>query len=136
MVLCLLLEALRTPVPAAADRVPALDAVERFWQQFTPDAPLRLFGEWTVNRMAAQCDLGATKFAEYTRMLTGLTPGRYLLRCRLERAARLIVEHADWSITRVATAVGMYTSQYFSTAFRRQFGRSPRAYRRTQAGEG
>ncbi len=58
----------------------------------------------------------------------GLSPIGYHLRLRLRRACRLL-ESRELPITEVAYRAGFCDSNYFSRAFRRVMGVSPRAYR-------
>ena len=59
----------------------------------------------------------------------GLSPIAYLNRYRVRQAKRLL-EAGDSSITAVADAVGFASSGYFTDAFRREVGMSPREYQR------
>ena len=59
----------------------------------------------------------------------GVTPHQYLLRSRLRRAARQLVED-DRSITEVALDCGFADLSNFVRSFRRAAGASPRAFRR------
>lgn len=63
----------------------------------------------------------------FTREL-GLPPWEYLNRYRIKRAKELL-RRTDESITAIAARVGFADSAYFSRVFRKQVGRSPRAYR-------
>jgi AraC family L-rhamnose operon regulatory protein RhaS len=102
--------------------------VELFWKDLGDD-PEQLALEWTVRGMARRCGLGATAFTHYTRQLTNATPMRHLRRRRLAAAARLLREQPDRGVTDVALAVGFASSQYFATAFRAEYGRSPKVFR-------
>jgi AraC-like DNA-binding protein len=84
---------------------------------------------WTLDKMAYQCGLGATAFADYCRRITNRTPAKYLVQCRVEAAKKLLARHPEMSVTDVAFACGFQTSQYFATVFLRQTRRSPRAWR-------
>lgn len=86
--------------------------------------------EWSVGKMAQRCGLGTTQFVRYSRQLTNLTPMQYLNTCRLETAARMLVDLPERSVIDVALDCGFSSSQYFATVFRRQFGCTPRAFRR------
>jgi AraC-like DNA-binding protein len=58
------------------------------------------------------------------------SPAARIRRRRLERAAELLVireQHAH--VEKIAQQCGFVSSEYFSRAFRREFGLSPRAYR-------
>ncbi|MCC6355784.1 MAG: helix-turn-helix domain-containing protein, partial [Verrucomicrobiae bacterium] len=45
---------------------------------------------------------------------------------RLARGACLLRDHPEMPIKQIADACGFATGQYFATAFKRHFGRSPR----------
>ncbi len=109
----------------------SLSSSQRTVQLFLDDLgahPEHLLLEWSAQEMAASCGLGVTQFVHHVRQLTNSTPLQYINRCRLERAAALLSDPAR-SITDIALDCGFSTSQYFATAFHRQFGCSPRAYR-------
>jgi len=59
---------------------------------------------------------------------TGFTPHEYLHHRRIEEAQRRLAETAD-EVTAIAHELGFSSSQYFSTAFRRQTGLTPGEYR-------
>ncbi|WP_407649166.1 helix-turn-helix transcriptional regulator [Devosia algicola] len=82
--------------------------------------------------MANTCALGRTQFAKHCKDLTNMSPIEYLLSCRIQRAAVLLTQDLDMSITDVSGACGFDSSQYFSNAFRKSIGNSPRKYRETQ----
>lgn len=58
----------------------------------------------------------------------GVAPGAYVRRRRLARATQYLRE-SERSVTEVAFACGFTDSNYFARAFRREHGRSPRAWR-------
>ncbi len=87
---------------------------------------------WTLGTMAAQCGMGITTFSKYCRELVNAGPVEYLNHCRLDRAARLMRETAERSITDIAFESGFNSSQYFATAFRKRFRATPREYRQAR----
>jgi len=87
---------------------------------------------WTIETMAHQCGLGETRFLHYCRELTNLTPIRYLNQCRVETAARLLVEQPQRNVTEVAFDCGFSSSQYFATVFVQHFQCTPSQYRRVK----
>lgn len=87
-------------------------------------------GPWTLDAMAAHCGLRRSRFAHYTRDLTGLTPVEYLTACRVAAARRLLREEPDRPVTGIAFDCGFQSSQYFANVFRRLTGVAPGAYRR------
>jgi AraC family 4-hydroxyphenylacetate 3-monooxygenase operon regulatory protein len=84
----------------------------------------------TTEEMASACGLKPTRFVELVRSQTNLTPLRFLNNCRLEFAAKLLLEQDDASITDVALTSGFSSSQYFATTFNLRYGCSPREFRR------
>ena len=58
----------------------------------------------------------------------GMTPNDYLLRCRIQRASKLLTK-TDQTITQIALEAGFSSSQYFSQVFKRYTGLSPHDYR-------
>jgi signal transduction histidine kinase/DNA-binding LacI/PurR family transcriptional regulator/AraC-like DNA-binding protein len=66
---------------------------------------------------------------------TGLAPGSYLNRYRIQKARCLLVEN-DLSITAVMGSVGFSDSSYFTRVFRREVGMSPSEYQRIKRGNG
>lgn len=64
---------------------------------------------------------------------SGATPRQYILHQRLDRAAHLLqggVNVCGPAITEIAYTAGFSDLSYFSRAFARRFGSSPRAFRR------
>ena len=55
----------------------------------------------------------------------GSTPGRFMLKARLDRAARLI-RQTDLSVAEVSQACGFVSPSHFSKVYREAFARSPR----------
>lgn len=70
----------------------------------------------------------------YLQMLfatLGTTPSAYLLNRRLELAAACLRRGHPQAISQVAYSVGFADLSYFCRTFRRRFGVTPRAYRRS-----
>jgi AraC family transcriptional regulator, positive regulator of tynA and feaB len=68
--------------------------------------------------------------AQFARQ--GQSFGRYLWQRRLQRAAELLRAPAAPRITEVAHACGFEDSSHFARAFRRRFGQTPGAWRRSR----
>ncbi len=78
--------------------------------------------------VARAAGMSSYHFHRSFRQLYGATPHQYLLRYRLERAARLLAD-SDASVTDIGLSVGFDNAAAFSTSFRGCFGLSPRAFR-------
>jgi AraC-like DNA-binding protein len=85
---------------------------------------------WSLGKMAEQCGMGITAFSEYCRELVNIGGMEYLNHCRLDHAARQMQACPTRPITDIAFECGFNSSQYFATAFRKRFKKTPRAFRR------
>jgi AraC family L-rhamnose operon regulatory protein RhaS len=107
---------------------PELASTRRSVDLFLQSLPEHLDYPWSLDTMAEHCGLGRSRFAHYCEELTNLSPARYLLRCRLETAARLLRTDPERSVTEVALSCGFGSSQYFANAFRQAYGLTPSNY--------
>lgn len=82
-----------------------------------------------VGRLAAAAGYSRHHFSRLFSASEGVSPGRYLVRLRLNEALRML-EHTDDPIKQIAHRCGFADPNYFSKAFRRVFGISPRDVRR------
>jgi AraC-like DNA-binding protein len=89
---------------------------------------------WTVASLAERLALSRSKFAARFKTVVGDTPLGYLTRLRLHRAAAKLRDEPDLSLPAIAHSVGYQTDAAFSKSFKRQFGASPGAYRRSSNG--
>lgn len=102
--------------------------VELFLTELQHNAAQRC-RSWTILEMSECCGLGVTHFVNLCRQITNRTPAQYLLWCRLEAAREMLTQQPTIPVTEVAFACGFSSSQYFSTAFRREIGTSPMSIR-------
>lgn len=86
-------------------------------------------GENSVEAMAVRAHMSPRHFARAFRAETGITPGRYVERVRLEAARRRLEDTAD-SIATVATACGFGTPETMRRVFLRTLEVGPAEYRR------
>ncbi|HEY8467378.1 MAG TPA: helix-turn-helix transcriptional regulator [Solirubrobacterales bacterium] len=111
------------------ERDEALASPRRSVALFLEELDERLGEPWTLASMASACGLGRTQFSHYCRELTNMSPIEHLNFRRLSRAAELLRERPSASVTEIAFECGFRSSQYFATAFRRQFGVTPSGWR-------
>ncbi|WP_184556495.1 GlxA family transcriptional regulator [Streptomyces paradoxus] len=104
-----------------AQREPLRD-VQR-WITDHPDADL------CVETLAARARLSPRHFARAFRAETGMTPGRYVDRVRLEHARRLLEDTAG-GVEEIARSSGYGTPEAMRRAFVRTLGTPPAEYRR------
>jgi transcriptional regulator GlxA family with amidase domain len=100
--------------------------------------PLREVQQWitehpgedlSVESLAARARLSPRHFARAFQGETGMTPGRYVDRVRLEHARRRLEESAD-GIEEISRSCGYGTPEAMRRAFVRTLGAAPAEYRR------
>ncbi len=82
-----------------------------------------------TEKLAQMAGLSISHFERRFRLAFGSSPHQYLLRVRMENAARMLRE-TEQSITKIAQACGFYDHAHFSRSFHRLMNLSPSAYRR------
>jgi len=88
----------------------------------------------TLERIAREAGLSPFHFLRLFSKTLGVTPHQYLVRSRLRRAARLLVDDGE-AVTDVAMDCGFGDLSNFVRTFRRAAGVSPRAFRRLARGD-
>jgi AraC-like DNA-binding protein len=84
---------------------------------------------WTVDEMAALVGLGTTSFSDKVKSFTGFSPMNYLINIRISEAIKLLKKpHAH--MTNIALETGFYSSQHFSTTFKKLTGYTPSQFRK------
>ncbi|MEV4859986.1 GlxA family transcriptional regulator [Streptomyces ossamyceticus] len=102
-----------------------------------PPTPLRQWGRITehpggdlsVETLAARARLSPRHFARAFQAETGMTPGRYVDRVRLEHARRLLEDTSD-GVEEISRACGYGTPEAMRRAFVKALGTAPAEYRR------
>ena len=85
--------------------------------------------EIRVEDLAARSRLPQARFFREFKALTGVTPKDYVLRLKIEEAARMLERDPSCPVTAIAHQLGFSSSQYFATVFRRYLRASPGDYR-------
>ncbi|MDI3418406.1 helix-turn-helix transcriptional regulator [Streptomyces luteolus] len=91
--------------------------------------------ELDLDATAARAGYSRSHFVRAFKAVYGETPGQYLSRRRIERAAEML-RTADLTVTEICNLVGFSSLGTFSTRFREQTGLSPSEYRRENVGRG
>ncbi|MBW5449247.1 response regulator [Cohnella sp. CFH 77786] len=84
--------------------------------------------ELTLSFLAEMFHLNETYLSGLFKQTAGMTFSDYVTKLRLTKAARLLEEN-ELKLTDIATLVGYSSSSYFSTAFKKFYGISPKEYR-------
>lgn len=90
--------------------------------------------ELALSSLAELFHLNENYLSGLFKQHTGTPFSEYVTRLRLEKAASLLKEN-ELKLTDIATLVGYSSSSYFSTAFKKHYGISPKEYRETAAKE-
>ena len=85
--------------------------------------------QWTVEEMAGLVGLGTTSFTEKVKNYTGFSPLNYLITIRISEAIKLLKKQ-DLNVTDIALDTGFYSSQHFSTTFKKLTGYTPSEFRK------
>lgn len=85
--------------------------------------------DWTLAQLADQATMSRPTFARRFRNVASMTPGDFLLRMRMWRAAELL-ESTRSVCSDIGATVGYRSEAAFVRAFKRVVGAPPAAYRR------
>lgn len=83
----------------------------------------------TVQDLASLVHLSVSQFERKFRSLFHVTPVQYLIKHRINRACRMLVEGGT-KITEIAAACGFYDHSHFIRQFTKALGTSPHEYRK------
>lgn len=83
---------------------------------------------FALERLAKECGLSVSRLAHLFRDQIGVPPRQFLEDLRLQRAA-LLLRSTNLRIGEIAEGVGYPDAFYFSSRFRKAFGKSPSGYR-------
>ena len=89
----------------------------------------RLTENLSVDTICSQLLLSRNLLFSTVKKETGMTPGQYVQAKRLERAQELL-RGQEHSIAEIAELCGISDYNYFSRVFKKEFGVSPREYRK------
>lgn len=74
--------------------------------------------------------MSRTKFYNKVKAVTGQTPLEFIQTMRLKRAAVMLRDNKDMSITDISYSLGFASVRHMSRCFKDKFGKSPQTYRR------
>lgn len=87
--------------------------------------------QWSVEEMAATLGMGTTLFNVRVKTFTGFTPINYLINLRIAESIKLL-RKPSLNLTDIALDTGFYSSQHFSTTFKKLTGYTPSEFRKKQ----
>ena len=92
-----------------------------------------LSGELSIESLSERLYVSKNKLYKSFHSYYGLTVGEYILRARMTRAEELLRE-SEMPIFLVSESVGIQNYTYFSRLFKKRYGISPLAYRKSTSG--
>ena len=84
--------------------------------------------DWTVGELADTCGCCSEYLIRQFKASIGITPYAYISRCRVERAASLLLRTDD-GVAQIAEQVGWGELSHFARRFKQYYGISASAYR-------
>lgn len=90
--------------------------------------------DWSLTDLGTHCHLNPSYLVRLFKADVGLSPIAYLNRCRLERAAGLML-HTVLPVAEVAAQLGWFDPNLFARRFRAAYGMSPSEYRKRFGGK-
>ncbi len=78
--------------------------------------------------LATHFAMSKSTLTRQLKKVTGMTPKKYLLEMRLEKARKLLDQNNKLSINQLASNVGFSDSRHFSRSFKNRFGKLPSEY--------
>ena len=84
----------------------------------------------SLTELATQLNLSTFHFARLFKKSLGLSPHKYILQTRIERAKKLIISQ-HLPLSNVALQAGFYDQTHFGKAFKKYVGISPKAFSRS-----
>ncbi len=83
--------------------------------------------DFNVEKLTEEVGISRAQLHRKMKEITGISTGEFIRNLRLQQAARLIRE-GKINITQVAYAVGFNNQTYFSTVFKKYYGKTPTEY--------
>ena len=83
--------------------------------------------DFNVDRLAEMMAMGRTKFYGKVKELTGMSPNKYLMQQRMQKAADLLAD-GELNVAEVSYRVGIQDPSYLNKCFKAQFGVAPSKY--------
>lgn len=92
--------------------------------------------EFNINMFAREMGIARTNLFAKIKAITGQTPNEFISTIRLKKAAILLKNNPELSISEISDRVGFNSSRYFSKCFKDQYHISPVSYRKGKAQDG
>lgn len=115
--------------PAASSRQPLTGGLSKLWLRRALEyIHANLEHDIHLDELAAVAGLSSFHFAKVFKQSTGITPHRYVLQRRLERAKELL-RNPEISLTEASLQSGFADQSHLTNVFRRFVGVTPSRFR-------
>jgi len=115
---------LNWPVQRIAGESIKLNQIDRISQKIRENP----FERFTVEGLAEELNCSMDHFIRQFRFCKGITPGEFILRCRMQTATDLL-RYTDSSISDIAEQLGYPDVYSFSKQFHKRIGEPPSVFR-------
>lgn len=88
-------------------------------------------GGCSFKEIAQRLNMSYSHFRREFKNKTGVSPGEYLHRVRLQRTCELL-ESTDLMLKEIAEKLGYYSAFHLSADFKSRMGKSPSAWKKTR----
>jgi AraC-like DNA-binding protein len=80
---------------------------------------------FTTETLAQEMAISRRQLNRKIKEYTGLTPNKYIVEIRLQKARNLFEQSPDLTVKEVSYEVGFSKTEYFSKLFKARFGKNP-----------
>ena len=91
--------------------------------------------EFSVDVLACELGMARTKLFSKMKAITGQTPLEFILTIRLKRAAVMLLNNKEYSISEIADRLGFGSPRHFTRCFKEKYTITPQEYRRQKRGD-
>ena len=84
--------------------------------------------DFTIDELCKELAMSRSNFFRKLKGLTGMTPSNLIMEIKLQHAIDLMKAHGEIRITEIAMRSGFQDPKYFSTLFKKKYGKTPREY--------
>ncbi len=115
-------------------RLPKLESANLQWLKKLEKIAFQKVTEpnFTISELAYELSVGERQLNRRLKSLTGLTPGNYIKEIKLQKARQLLESQHYKTVAEVSYFVGFNTPDYFSTIYKKRFGKRPSEYLRSK----
>ena len=87
--------------------------------------------DFSIQQVISELGTNRTSLYNFIKTSTGMSLGKYIMKLRLDKAARLLIS-SDMSVSEASLEVGIDSLSYFTRSFKQQFGVTPTEFMRTK----